>query len=38
MFKIMTALYTVGKTDEELVRYSIACIDRETDRSIGFGR
>ena len=38
MYKIMSALYTAGKTDEELVRESIASFDRETDRSIGFGR
>ena len=38
MYKIMTALYTVKKSDEEIVRHSIACINRESDKIIGFGR
>ena len=38
MYKIMSAFYVVRKSDEELVRKSIARISEETDRVIGVER
>ena len=38
MYKLMSAFYTVQKSDEEFVKKSIASVKKETDRTIGFGR